>query len=113
MGEVTILVLVCMLGATIYLCERLRKRIQLGDEALRGLRRHNDLLESRVATLTFERDELLRHKSLTQTQPKAQDVRKPLNSAAARQRVEQMNRGFYSADKQVSNSEILKEHSNG
>lgn len=113
MGEVTILVLsVLALGgwgvAGLFFNVGEKQRA-----AIAGLRHANERFSAELEVMTFERDELLRQKSLTQTAQKAQDVRKPLTSAQARARVDLDNRKFFSADKRIPNSEILKEHSNG
>jgi hypothetical protein len=59
-----------------------------------------------------ERDEALKNNNLTETAPKAQHGLKPpvLNSAQARKRASAVDVGFFSADRHISTSELLKEN---
>jgi hypothetical protein len=74
----------------------------------------NDKLNARNFILDQEVKESLRQKEiLTRTKTPEHDNRRPLTSAEARHRASGINAPYLSADRNISNSEVLKEHSNG
>jgi hypothetical protein len=115
MGTVTILVLSLTNAFLAVLCWRYGHMWLIELEERRRLFRECEAEHKRYETLWDENMALLKQKYewIERTGKVAAGPQRVLNSAQARKAMERDNADFFSADRKVPNSEVLKEQSNG